>query len=70
MFKKWLNYGKNLILFMEKVLRGTNFHTNRDEINKVLYLLSIYKHSKGKNDLTPEENKKVRLLCDEYVNSI
>lgn len=41
-----------------------------DEINKVLYLLSIYKHSKGKNDLTPEENKKVRLLCDEYVNSI
>ena len=41
-----------------------------DEDNDVFFLLDLYKHSKGKDDLTPDENKKVRLLCDEYANSI
>ena len=41
-----------------------------DDINSIFILLSIYMHSKGKNDLTPIENKKVRELCDEYVEYI
>ncbi len=41
-----------------------------DYDNSIFILLSIYMHAKGKNDLTPNENKKVRELCDEYANSI
>lgn len=41
-----------------------------DELNNIFYLLSLYKHSKGKDDLTPQENKKARELCDEYFDSI
>ena len=41
-----------------------------DEENNLFFLLDLYKHSNGKDDLTPDENKKVRLLCDEYADSI
>lgn len=41
-----------------------------DEKNDLFFLLDLYKHSNGKDDLTPDENKKVRLLCDEYADSI
>ena len=41
-----------------------------DELNNYFYLLDLYKHSQGKDDLTPDENKKVRQLCDEYADNI
>ncbi len=41
-----------------------------DELNNLFFLLDLYKHSLGKDDLTPNENKKVRLFCDEYVNNV
>lgn len=41
-----------------------------DEINNIFYLLSLYKHSNGKDNLTSQEKREVRDLCDEYSESI
>ena len=38
-----------------------------DEINKLFYLLDLYKHSDGKDNLTPDEKTKLKELCDEYT---
>lgn len=39
-----------------------------DEINKIFYLLYLYKHSEGKDDLTPSEKTELKQLCDEYAS--
>ncbi|MBD5390743.1 hypothetical protein HDR67_01915 [bacterium] len=41
-----------------------------DEVNGFFYLLALYKHSKGKDDLTQQEKKKVREMIEEYAKSI
>lgn len=41
-----------------------------DGINNIFYLLEMYKHSKGKDDLTPKESKALRKLCDDYADSL
>ena len=40
-----------------------------DEINSFFYLLCLYKHSKGKDNLDNIEKQKVCQLCDEYVET-
>ena len=41
-----------------------------DEKNDLFFLLNLYKHSQGKDDLTPIENRKIRLFCDEYADNV
>ena len=38
-----------------------------DEINQIFYLLDLYKHSNGKENLSNDEISKLKLLCDEYA---
>lgn len=38
-----------------------------DEENDLFILLSIYKHSQGKDNLTDSEKNAVKALCDEYA---
>ncbi len=41
-----------------------------DDNNKIFYLLSIYKHSLGKDNITKDEKNKLKALCDDYSNNI
>jgi len=41
-----------------------------DEINGLFYLLEMYKHSKGKDNLTNDEKNKIKLFCDEYAMNV
>lgn len=41
-----------------------------DIINGIFYLFSIYKHSFGKDNLSPNEVKAMRNICDEYANEL
>lgn len=41
-----------------------------DDVNSIFYLLDLYKHSKGKDNLTIIENRMLKEMCDEYANSI
>lgn len=38
-----------------------------DNINGIFILLDFYKHSKGKDNLTENEKKIVKEMCDEYA---
>ncbi len=40
-----------------------------DKIEKLFVLLSIYRHSSGKDDLSPYEKSQLRCFCDEYADS-
>ena len=40
-----------------------------DKIECIFILLSVYRNSDGKNDLTPIEKKMIKNLCNEYFNS-
>ena len=41
-----------------------------DGLNRIFYLLDLYKHSQGKDNLTAIEIKKLKELCDEYADSL
>lgn len=41
-----------------------------DRVNNIFYLLDIYSHSQGKDNLTDSEKNKVRKLCDEYAECL
>ena len=41
-----------------------------DELNGIYYLLDLYKHSKGKDNLTNKELTDVKAFCDEYAESL
>lgn len=41
-----------------------------DEINQIFYLLDLYKHSNGKENLRDDEFSKLKLLCDEYAKEV
>lgn len=41
-----------------------------DNDNDFFYLLNIYSHSQGKDNLTNSEMKSLKLLCDEYAKEI
>lgn len=41
-----------------------------DDENNIFYLLDLYSHSQGKDNLSYNEEKKIRLLCDEYAENV
>lgn len=41
-----------------------------DKENDMFYLLDIYSHSQGKDNLTDTEKNKVKKLCEEYAESL
>ena len=41
-----------------------------DILNSIFFLLSMYKHSSGKANISKSESNKVKNLCDEYSMNI
>jgi hypothetical protein len=38
-----------------------------DEISNLCIVLSLYKHSKGNDNITKEEHERLKKLCNEYI---